>query len=103
MTAYRACRSSGPQGIEITKPFTLDNLAPPSENGGDHYCLVAEYLADGGREWPHEKVGNFSTPTEYITWLLNEPCVCWRNTLWVTNPDPDDQTIQTSFEIPRSF
>lgn len=101
VTAIRTYQTSQPQELVITRPFTLDNLAPPSS--GDHYCLVGESLPDGEQEWPHEKAGNFATSAEYMTWLLNEPCVCWRNVNYVSNPDPDDQTLQTSFEIPRSF
>ena len=101
VTAIRSYKTLGPEEHVIVKPFTMDNVPPPSTFGADHYCLVAEFLADGETQWPHEKVDNFSTPAEYITWLLNEPCVSWRNILWEANPDPDDQTIQTSFEIPR--
>ena len=103
VTAIRPFQAHGPQQLVITTPFTMDNLAPPSDSGADHYCLVAECLVDGETEWPHEKAGNFATSAEYMTWLLNEPCVCWRNVHWESNPDPDDQTFQTSFEIPRSF
>ena len=103
VTAIRPYSTFIPEESVITRPFTLDNLVPPSANGGDHYCLVDESLPDGEQEWPHEKAGNFATSAEFITWLLNEPCVCWRNILYVANPDPDDQTLQTSFEIPRSF
>ena len=101
VTAIRPYQARHSQQFIITRPFTLDNLAPPSS--GDHYCLVGESLPDGEQEWPHEKAGNFATSAEYMTWLLNEPCVCWRNVNYVSNPDPDDQTLQTSFEIPRSF
>ena len=103
VTAIRPYQTFQPQELVVTRPFTLDNLVPPSDNGGDHYCLVGEHLADGEQEWPHEKAGNFATSAEFITWLLNEPGVCWRNVLYVANPDPDDQTLQSSFEIPRSF
>ena len=103
VTAFRQYQARHSQHIVITRPFTLDNLLPPSANGGDHYCLVGEHLPDGEQEWPHQKVANFATSAEFITWLLNEPCVCWRNILYVANPDPDDQTLQTSFMIPRSF
>ena len=103
VTAIRPCQAPGPQQLVLTTPFTMDNLPPPSNFGADHYCLVAEFLADGETQWPHEKIGNFATSAEYITWLLSEPCVCWRNIAWVSNPDPDDQTIQTSFVIPGLF
>ena len=103
VTAFRPYQSSQPQELVITKPFTLDNLPPPQNNGGDHYCLIAEHLPDGEDEWPHEKIDNFGTSAEFATWLLNEPNVCWRNVYFVSNPDPDDQTLQTSFEIPRLF
>ena len=103
VTAIRPYQARRPQQLVITKPFTLDNLVPPGDNGGDHYCLVGECLPDGEQEWPHEKASNFATSAELLTWLLNEPCVCWRNMYYVSNPDPDDQTLQTSFEIPRSF
>ena len=103
VTAFRPYQTFVPEEFVIERPFTLDNLVPPSANGGDHYCLVGENLNDGEQEWPHEKAGNFATSAEFITWLLNEPGVCWRNILYVSNPDPDDQTLQTSFEIPRSF
>ena len=67
------------------------------------FQVKAVIVTDSEQEWPHEKAGNFATSAEFITWLLNEPCVCWRNILYVANPDPDDQTLQTSFEIPHSF
>ena len=103
VTAFRPYRTHRPERLVITRPFTLDNLVPPSKNGGDHYCLVAESLPDGLLEWPHEKVLNLPTAAEFITWLLNEPCVCWRNMYYVSNPDPDDETLQTSFTIPGSL
>ena len=103
VTAIRPYQTNQSQELVITKPFTLDNILPPQVDGWDHYCLVAEHLPDGEQEWPHEKVDNFGTSAEFVTWLLNEPNVCWRNVLYVANPDPDDQTLQTSFEIPRSF
>ena len=103
VTAIRPYQSSQAQQLVITTPFTMDNLAPPQNNGGDHYCLIAEHLPDGEDEWPHEKIDNFGTSAEFATWLLNEPNVCWRNVYFVSNPDPDDQTLQTSFEIPRLF
>ena len=103
VTAIRPYQASSAQQFVITRPFTLDNLVPPSNNGGDHYCMVAEALPDGQQEWPHEKVANFATSAEFLTWLLNEPCVCWRNMYYVWSPNPDDQTLQTSFTIPCSF
>jgi hypothetical protein len=103
VTAIRPYQFLLPEQFVITTPFTMDNLVPPSSVGADHYCLVGESLADGEQEWPHEKVENFATSAEFMTWLLTEPCVCWRNILYVSNPDPDDQTIQTSIIIPRSF
>jgi len=103
VTAFRPYQTLIPQQLVITRPFTLDNLAPPTSNGGDHYCMIGECLADGEQQWPHEKVANFATAAEFVTWLLNEPCVSWRNVNYVSNPDPDDQTLQTSFRIPRSF
>jgi hypothetical protein len=103
VTAIRPYKALVPKHFVITRPFTMDNLVPPSSVGADHYCLVGESLADGEQEWPHEIVANFATSAEFMTWLLTEPCVCWRNILYVSNPDPDDQTLQTSFIIPRSF
>ena len=103
VTAIRPYQALVPKHFVITRPFTMDNLIPPSAVGADHYCLVGESLADGEQEWPHEIVANFATSAEFLTWLLTEPCVCWRNILYVSNPDPDDQTLQTSFIIPRSF
>ena len=103
VTAIRPYQSSQPQALVITRPFTMDNLRSPQDDGADHYCLIAEQLADGEDEWPHEKIDNFSTSSEFLTWLLNEPGVCWRNVSYVSNPNPDDQTLQTSFQIPRSF
>ncbi|KAF8800414.1 hypothetical protein BYT27DRAFT_7148740 [Phlegmacium glaucopus] len=103
VVALRPYQSFGPQQIVITTPFTMDNIPPPSQNGGDHYCLVGECLADGETQWPHEKTANFATSGEFVTWLLNEPCVSWRNIAYVANPNPDDQTIQTSFTIPPGY
>ena len=97
VTAYRRYSTTGAQPIVVTRPFTLNNLPP------DHYCCIAECLPDGETQWPHEKVSNFGTGDEFVAWLLNEPCVAWRNLNWEQNPRPDSQTLQTSFTIPRSF
>ncbi|KAF8800412.1 hypothetical protein BYT27DRAFT_7200321 [Phlegmacium glaucopus] len=103
VVAYRPFQTNSAGQIVITRPFTLDNLAPPSQNGGDHYCLVAEALPDGVQKWPHELVDLFSTSAEFVTWIVNQPYVAWRNVAYVVNPNPDDQTIQTSFTIPPGF
>jgi hypothetical protein len=66
VTAIRPYQSSQPRELVITRPFTLDSLLTPQDNGGDHYCLVAEQSPDGEQEWPHEKVGNFGTSAEFI-------------------------------------
>ena len=101
VTAYRRFQTNSAQQFVITRPFTLDNLAPPPD--GDHYCLVAEALPDGVEKWPHEIVDAFATAAEFATWILTVPGVAWRNVAYVVNPNPDDQTIQTSFTIPGSF
>ena len=101
VVAYRRYSAGSAEPVIITTPFTLDNIFPPP--AGDHYCLIAEALPNKDTQWPHEIVSNFATAAEFAAWVLNEPCVAWRNIAYVTNPNLDDQTLQTSFTIPRSF
>jgi len=79
----------------------MDNIPPPPS--GDHYCLIAETLPSPELQWPHELVSNFATSAEFAAWVLSEPCVAWRNIAYVTNPNPDTQTLQTSFTIPPGY
>ena len=99
VTAYRQYSTLLPQPVIIERPFTMDDVPPPPS--GDHYCLIAEVLPSPETQWPHEIVSNFATSSEFAAWVLSEPCVGWRNVYYVTNPNPDSQTLQTSFTIPR--
>ena len=99
VTAYRQYSTAFPEPVVLERPFTMDNIPPPPN--GDHYCLIAEALPAPETQWPHEIVSNFATSAEFAAWVLREPCVGWRNILYVTNPNPDTQTLQTSFTIPR--
>ena len=101
VTAFRSYSTDFAEPVIITTPFTMDNIPPPP--GGDHYCLIAEALPNEDTQWPHEIVSNFATSAEFAGWVLSEPCVAWRNIAYVANPNPDTQTLQTSFTIPRSF
>lgn len=98
VTAFRRYKTAAAQQVVLTTPFTLDNIPQPG-----HYCMISECLPDGQTQWPHEKVSNFGTAAEFVAWILSEPCVCWRNAEVVSNPDPDTQTLQSSFTVPPGY
>ncbi|CCM04667.1 uncharacterized protein FIBRA_06853 [Fibroporia radiculosa] len=101
--------SSAEQPVVIQKPFNCVNL-PPLPAGSDHFCLIAECKYDGvdpstgdNYQWPHEETGEFVTSGEFVSWVLSNPCVSWRNICYATSPSAATQVMRSSLTIPSGF